>query len=124
MPHPSRPANVGASVGAQASPGGTLAYRLWADMLHSQQAYNNQCKAQEQSTHAQDTLDRPQWEQAMQQGGAKFVDRGIKFTTREGVLKWVASNMNHIPVTATPPGDCRRRRDLRKLEANRRHWHF
>ena len=57
-------------------------------------------------------------------GVPNFVYRGVKFTTQEGVLKWVASNRNHIRVISTPSGDCRRCADLRKLVAERKHWHF
>ena len=68
--------------------------------------------------------------------GAEFVYRVVKFTTQQGVLKWVASNGNHIlqvrvrshlvthMVTATLFGDRRCSADLRKLEAERKHWQF
>ena len=36
---------------------------------------------------------------------AQFTHRGVKFVTQEGVLKWIASNGNHIPVSAKPSGD-------------------
>ena len=62
--------------------------------------------------------------EALARGGQQFTYRGVKFVTQEGVLKWIASNGNHIPVSAKPSGDCRRGRDLRKPEGERQHWHF
>ena len=87
----------------------------------SRATYNSRYKAQEQSARARDAPDKLQWEQAAQQGGTEFLYRGVKFITQEGVLKWVASNGNHIPVTATPSGDCRQFTDLRQPQAQRRH---
>ena len=77
-----------------------------------------------QSACAHDTLDKLQSGPAVHQGGAEFGDRGIKFTTKEGVLKWVASNWNHIRVMAAPSLDYRDYADLRKPQAERNHWRF
>ena len=41
-------------------------------------------------------------------GGPRFTYRWVKFVTQEGVLKWITSNGNHIPVAAKPSGDCQR----------------
>ena len=96
VPQPARPADIGGSVGAQVSPGEAPAYRLWASMLQSHQAYHSRYKAQKQSAHARDTVDKWKWEEGLEQGGAEFVYRGVKFTTQEGVPKWVGNNGNHI----------------------------
>ena len=124
VPRPARPAGVGGDVASQASPGDTLAYRMWACLQQSQQAYRSRYTAQQQSAEARDTLDKVQWEEALARGGPQLTYRGVKFVTEEGVLKWIASNGNHIPVAAKASGDSRRCRDLRKPEGERQHWHF
>ena len=123
VPRPARPAGVGGDVASQASLGDTLAYRMWACLKQSHQAYRSRYTAQQQSAEARDTLDKLQWEEALARGGPQFTYRGVKFE-KEGVLKWIASNGNHIPMAAKPSGDCRRCRDLRKPEGGRQHWHF
>ena len=113
VPRPARPAGVGGDVASQASPRDTLAYKMWVCLQQSHQAYRSRYTAQQQSAEAIDTLDKLQMEEALARGGPQ-----------EGVLKWIASNGNHIAVAAKPSADCRPCRDLRKPEAERQHWHF
>ena len=121
---PARPAEVGGDVASQASPGDTLTYRMWACLQSSHQAYRSRYTAQQHSAEARDTLDKLQWEESLARGGPQLTYRGVKFVTQEGVLKWIASNGSHIPVSAKPSGDCQRCRDLRKPEGDHKHWHF
>ena len=121
---PTRPHDVGGEVHALPRPGDALAYRIRATMLRSQGAYQQRYHAKEMSAKAKETVGKLPWEQALQNGGAAFMYRGVRFFTEEGILRWVAANGNHIPVNATPSGDCRKCTSLRVEEGKRRHWHF
>ena len=121
---PTRPPDVGGDVQAQPPPGDALAYRIWPTMLRSQGAYQQRYHAQEMSAKAREILDKLPWEEALQKGEAAFVYRGVRFLTKEGILRWVAANGNNIPVNAAPSGDFRKCTSLRIEEGKRRHWHF
>ena len=77
VPRPARPARVGGDVASQASPGDTLAYRMWACLQQSHQAYRSRYTAQQQSAEARDTLDKLPWEEALARGGPEVhIPRG------------------------------------------------
>ena len=109
---------------AQPPPGDALAYRIWATMLRFQGACQQRYHAQEMSAKATETLDKLPWEEALQKGRAAFVYRGVRFLTKEGILRWVAANGNHISVNGAPSGDCRKCTSLRVEESKHRQWHF
>ena len=81
VPQPARPAGVGGDFASQASPGDTVAYRMWACLQQSHQAYRSRYTAQQQTAEARDTLDKLQWEKALARGGPQFTYRGVKFVT-------------------------------------------
>ena len=81
VPRPARPARVGGDVASRASPGDTLAYRMWACVQQSHQAYRSRYTARQQSAEARDTLDKLQWAEALARGGPQFTYSGVKFVT-------------------------------------------
>ena len=109
---------------AQPPPGDALAYRISATMLRSQGAYQQRYHAQEMSAKARETPDKLPWEEALQKGGTAFVKCGVRSLAKEGIVRWVAANGNHIAVNAALTGDCRKCMSLRVEEGKRRRWHF
>ena len=105
--------------------GNVWAYRVWSILLDSRFAYAGRYQSDNKGhSDPGNPLHTLRWPEAVKCEGPKFTYKGIRFSTRQGVLHWVSHKGRWIPVTAPPSGNCQCCAKQGLTGEELRHWHF